>query len=551
MRSPGVQAALDLLRAVGRGLRPRKLRYFVLVFLPLALVIGLGAWYLRQTDDDLAMVRLQAAQELAVGLGVNALTRHLDTVNRDLRYVASQEALRVLLSEGSPIALGYLTRDFIAFSDAARFYDQIRWIDETGLERVRVDRVAGKAVVIPAERLQNKGTRYFFTDTMALNPGQVFVSPLDLNIEGDAIERPYKPMLRFATPVVDAAGKRRGIVILNYLGRTMLDEFAGAVGRLSDDIQLLNGDGYWLMSRDPADEWGFMFKQPLTLGNRYPEVWAQLRTADQGQLHISSGLWTWRTLYPLKSGEVSSTGAAEAAGPSQGRMHQDNYLWKAVSRVHPRQLTALGAETATRYGIIAAILIGILAVVSWLLATSLAERAKARELLERFATTDGLTGLDNHRFFMDQLKQQWYLFQRHTELPAGILMIDLDHFKGINDGHGHAVGDMVLQHVSRILCASLRQTDTAGRIGGEEFCVLLRGSDLDGVRVFAERFRRQLESEPVIVGHLQITVTASCGGSTFLSTDTIPAAAMQRADAALYRAKATGRNRVELAEVSV
>ena len=108
-----------------------------------------------------------------------------------------------------------------------------------------------------------------------------------------------------------------------------------------------------------------------------------------------------------------------------------------------------------------------------------------------------------------------------------------------------------MQHFSRILSASLRQTDTAGRIGGEEFCVLLRGSDLEGVRVFAERLRHQLETEPVVVGDVQLTVTVSGGGSTFWSTDIGPAAAMQRADAALYRAKAAGRNRVELAEVSV
>ncbi len=412
-----------------------------------------------------------------------------------------------------------------------------------------MDRVAGAAVAIHAERLQNKGTRYFFTDTLALNPGQVFVSPLDLNIEGNAIDVPYKPMLRFATPVVGAAGKRRGIVILNYLGRTMLDEFASAAGSLSDDVTLLNGDGYWLKGSDRADEWGFMFKQPLTLGNRHPEVWARMRTADQGQLRTSSGLWTWRTLYPLQLGEVSSTGRAEAAGPSQERVHQDSYLWKAVSRVHPEQLAAQGAETATRYGLIAATLIGLSAVIGWLLAASLAERAKARELLERLATTDGLTGIGNHRFFMDQLKQQWSLFKRHPLLPVGILMLDLDHFKAINDGHGHAVGDMVLQHFGRILRRALRQTDTAGRIGGEEFCVLLRGTDLDGVRVFADRLRRQLETEPAMLGGLRLTVTVSGGASTFLTTDTIPAAAMQRADAALYRAKAAGRNRVEMAEL--
>ncbi len=524
----------------------QKLRYFLLVFLPTSLIIGLGAWSLRQAEDDLAMVRLQSTQELAVGLGANALARHLDSVNRDLRYIANQEALRLLLNAQSPDALEYLTRDLIAFSDAARFYDQIRWIDETGLERVRVDRVGGAAVAVPAERLQNKATRYFFTDTMALNPGQVFVSPLDLNIEGDAIEVPYKPMLRFATPVSDASGRKRGIVILNYLGRAMIEEFASATGSLSDDISLVNGEGYWLKAADSADEWGFMFDRPLTFGSRYPEVWARMRTTDSGQLRTSTGLWTWRTLHPLALGEVSSTGAAAAAGPSQGRVDRDGYAWKAISRVHPAQLAALGAATATRYGMIAGSLMGLLAVVSWLLASTLDDRARARELLQCLATTDGLTGVANRRYFMEQMQQYWSGFQRHPRLPVGIVMMDLDHFKAINDSHGHSAGDMVLQHFGRILRASLRDTDTAGRIGGEEFCVLLRGSDLEGVRAYAERVRHRLETEPVSLGTTQLAMTVSCGGTIFLGSDTIPAAAMQRADAALYRAKAGGRNRVEL-----
>lgn len=524
----------------------RKLRYFAFVFLPAGLLIALGAWYLKHTDDDLAMVRLQSAQELAVGLAANALTRHLDTVNRDLRYIATTEALRRSLQEPSPAALEHLTRDAIAFSDAARFYDQIRWIDEQGQERVRVDRVAGAALAIPQERLQNKGTRYFFTDTMALNLGQVFVSPLDLNIEGNAIEVPYKPMLRFATPVADPSGTRRGIVILNYLGQAMLDEFAGAASGLTNDLSLLNGDGYWLKSPDPADEWGFMRKRPLTFGSRYPAVWSRVGALERGQWLTASGLWTWRSVYPLKSGEVSSAGTEAAAGPSAGRVSQDSYVWKVVARVRPEQLAALAGETAGRYGVIGASLLGLLAVVSWLLALTLDDRARARELLERLATTDGLTGLANRRFFMDQLQRYWSDYERRPEVPVGVLMMDLDHFKAVNDGHGHAVGDMVLQHFANILHASLRQTDTAGRLGGEEFCVLLRGTDLDGVRRYAERIRRQLEAEPLSVGAASLRITVSCGGASFMADDAIPTAAIQRADAALYRAKAAGRNRVEL-----
>jgi diguanylate cyclase (GGDEF)-like protein len=227
-------------------------------------------------------------------------------------------------------------------------------------------------------------------------------------------------------------------------------------------------------------------------------------------------------------------------------MNQDGYRWKAVSRVHPEQLAALGVATARRYSIIAGGLMGLLAVVSWLLALSLDDRARARELLERMATTDGLTGVANRRYFMERLSQYWSGFQRHPPLPVGVVMMDLDHFKRINDTHGHAAGDMVLQQFGRLLRASLRDTDTAGRIGGEEFCVLLRGSDPEGVRAYAERIRRQLEADPMTLGGARLATTVTCGGSIFLSSDAIPAAAMQRADAALYRAKAAGRNRVEL-----
>jgi diguanylate cyclase (GGDEF)-like protein len=525
-----------------------KLRYFTFVFAPIAVVILLGAWSLKQADDALAMVRLESSVDLAVGLGANALTRHLDTVQRDLRYLSAQDALKRLIQHGSSEALAQFTHDALAFSDAARIYDQIRWIDEQGQERVRIDRVDGAAVAIPQAQLQNKKDRYFFTDTMALDPGEVFVSPLDLNIEQGTLQIPYKPMLRFATPVADASGNRRGILILNYLGKIMLDEFAAASIGLSDDIMLLNAEGYWLKGKNPDDEWGFMLNRPITFAGRYPDVWLRIRRSEQGQWQAPSGLWTWRSVYPLQSGTVSSTGTAAAAGPSEARVTSQGYVWKVVSHVSNDQLAALGARTTSRYAWIGATLLALLAVLSWLLAIALDEQSRARRLLERLATTDGLTGLANRRFFIDQVKQYWGSYQRRPDVPVGVLMMDLDHFKSVNDTHGHAAGDMVLQQFGRILRKSLRQTDIAGRIGGEEFCVLLRGSEVEGARIYAERVRRELEAEQIMIGEARLAVTVSIGASAFMPDDSIPTAAMQRADAALYRAKAAGRNRVELAE---
>jgi diguanylate cyclase (GGDEF)-like protein len=121
------------------------------------------------------------------------------------------------------------------------------------------------------------------------------------------------------------------------------------------------------------------------------------------------------------------------------------------------------------------------------------------------------------RFFMEELQRYWSGYRHRSEVPVGVLMLELDHFKAVNDDHGHAAGDMVLQHVANILRITLRQDDVAGRIGREEFCVLLHGSNLEGVRAFAERVRHQLETAPVVSGNLQLTITLSGGGSGFMT----------------------------------
>ena len=140
------------------------------------------------------------------------------------------------------------------------------------MERVRVDYVQNQPFVVPGERLQNKAQRYYFTGTMQLAPGEIFVSPLDLNVEQDRVETPIKPTLRLAMPVQDAAGQARGIVIANYFGRYLLDRFSEVTeaGDSVDRVNLLNRDGYWLKAPQSADEWGFMFGRKEHFGTRFP-----------------------------------------------------------------------------------------------------------------------------------------------------------------------------------------------------------------------------------------------------------------------------------------
>ncbi|MFA5082348.1 MAG: diguanylate cyclase [Hydrogenophilaceae bacterium] len=175
------------------------------------------------------------------------------------------------------------------------------------------------------------------------------------------------------------------------------------------------------------------------------------------------------------------------------------------------------------------------------------ERKRLEAELQALATTDPLTGLPNRRHFLARLEQEKARLQRHDEPPATLLMLDLDHFKRVNDNHGHAAGDAVLRRFAELLGKRLRKTDLAGRLGGEEFAILLFATDPAGAREFAEGLREQVATDAIVFGGTRLGVTVSIGMAQLLPGDASADAALARADAALYRAKANGRNRVESA----
>ena len=347
----------------------RVITLFLRTFVPLCALVLAAFYFYVQAEIDRELTRIESTETLSVGLGAGTLTGRIESIGRDLIFLASHSAMRAAINDPHPRNLGHLAEDFSNFSAGKRIYDQVRWLDETGMEIVRVDLVNGMPKIIPADKLQNKGQRYFFTDAFKLRPGEIFISPLDLNIEQNKIEIPHKPMVRVATPVVDDNGRKRGIVILNYFGREMLDAFATATRGIGDHIRVVNGKGYWLKSPQPEEEWGFMFKRPeLSLPSRSPEAWKQIRDADNGQIRLRDGLWTWQTVYPLLAGQHSSTGAAEAFASSRGQIEAEQYVWKSVAWLSEDVLDAASRSVRNRLLPIGLLLLSILGIGSWIVA---------------------------------------------------------------------------------------------------------------------------------------------------------------------------------------
>jgi diguanylate cyclase (GGDEF)-like protein len=163
--------------------------------------------------------------------------------------------------------------------------------------------------------------------------------------------------------------------------------------------------------------------------------------------------------------------------------------------------------------------------------------------LRKLAAIDSLTGAMTGRAFALEGNKEVGRARRHKR-DLGCIMFDLDHFKRVNDTYGHAAGDHVLRAVATMCVTELRGVDVFGRVGGEEFAILLPETSLDGVVTTAERLRERFAREPVSFGGQDIPVTGSFGVTVWSTIDGEIAPAMKRADAALYEAKAGGRNRV-------
>lgn len=195
------------------------------------------------------------------------------------------------------------------------------------------------------------------------------------------------------------------------------------------------------------------------------------------------------------------------------------------------------AAIAMDYGNVPAVLVAL---------NDISQRKEMEAELLRQASTDSLTGVSNRRYFLAQGEQELRRSRRFAR-ALSVMMIDVDHFKAINDRHGHPAGDAVLQGVVKRGLESLRQSDFLGRFGGEEFAVILPETDLTAATEVAERLRQHIAERPMIAERASIPCTVSVGVAQLVARDGSIDDLLNRADEALYSAKNNGRNRVETA----
>ncbi|MBZ0139477.1 MAG: diguanylate cyclase, partial [Pseudorhodoplanes sp.] len=184
-----------------------------------------------------------------------------------------------------------------------------------------------------------------------------------------------------------------------------------------------------------------------------------------------------------------------------------------------------------------------------ILYTDETETMQQVDKLEELASQDSMTGLHNRRRFLELAESEWSRHRRHQR-PLSLLMLDIDHFKLVNDNFGHDVGDRLISQLGAICSGQKRQSDIAARFGGEEFVLLLPETSLSDAAIFADRLRTAIANQPLAIGECYLDMTVSIGVAEATPEMADLSVLIKRADTALYAAKRGGRNRVcTIAEV--
>ncbi len=778
----------------------------IVLFIPITLVFSGLLWHVRLVDREHRIKAITQAECNRLEMVAGSFGHALGETVGDIRFLTSLNQTLEMLERPSPNARDRLEYLFATLSAQTGLYDQIRLLDARGREIVRVNFNNGSPAPVLVSELQDKSGRYYFKETIALKSGEIYISPLDLNVEQGEVERPLKPMLRLGMPVYTRDGRCLGALVLNVLAKVILDSMESRLQGNHGALMLMNEEGYWLKGIQEDDAWGFMLEERKknNFARRFPDVWEKALWREHTQQVTRDGVFCTRQISPRAVMPLVHDDVEVRQNPSWDR------LWIMASQLSMKQLQA-SMPSAWRLALIEVLCLLLTATGSFLLALlherlrkvhtdlqgqyaelestkeklrqresfyralfennlamlclvdpdngvvrqvnqalaafygvarekchgmrledvdtqpredlfrvltravqvnctraffthkakggmhreldcflgpvehegerllfcimhditeqRMAERAlkerdellriisdsaqdaiimvdqdgstmfwnpaaermfgftydevkgqvlhdilvpygereaahagfqefkrtgkgtvvnnlaelnalrkggdsfpvelsvtpvslqgtfgavafirditdrkKMQAELRRMATTDSLTGVDNRWQFMQHAERELARIKRHGGAMA-LLMLDVDHFKLVNDSYGHQAGDVVLQRVARICVHSLRAEDHCGRIGGEEFALILSQTTETGAMVAAERIRRSVLEDRVEYEDDIISVTVSIGVTMADSGSESVGDLLKAADNAMYAAKAKGRNCVVL-----
>lgn len=480
-------------------------KYFVIIFTILLIIAFNVLFYLEEKLTNTKRDELQNQENKIVGIESNLIGKEISGIISDLNFL--HHSYETKISSRADTAL--IAEEWKTFSNYQKIYDQIRFIDKNGDEKIRINYSNEGATIVDKSKLQNKKDRYYFYETVKLEKGQIYISKLDLNIENGVVEIPYKPMMRFSSPVYDKDGQFIGIIVLNYIAKNLIEEFR-KIGEYNEGkMYLLNSNGYWISSYNSEDEWGFMFeeKENVRFNLRFPDEWERI-IKNESSIITENGLFT------------SSDVVLKAKCSSDNDVVLGEGDWKIVSYLSSKEpggyvISINTFDKAKRVLSQNLIYFGLIFIISLLLSLIISMLKQTYIKTKFFSEYDAMTGVLNRRTGMAILEDA--LSQNNRRKTRFCLcMVDINDLKKVNDTIGHEAGDELILTVTQVIKKMIRDTDNIFRFGGDEFIILFNNSDYENAEGIwsrvVERFeqinREENRSYLVSVSHGIVDIAA-------------------------------------------
>lgn len=386
-----------------------------------------------------------------------------------------------------------VAQDWLLVAKDFQLFDQIRYLDKNGDEVIRINFNDQGAEIESQQNLQNKKDRYYFTETLKLPDGNIYISPLDLNIEKGEIELPYKPMIRLAMPVYGSDGQLDGMLILNYLAKYMIKDIEKVRQTDEDKLYLVNQDGYWLSSINQEEEWGFMFedRKLSRFDLQFPDEWLRIKGGETSFLS-RNGLFTVAT--PLLAEELSSRPHSFLTS----QLHLAEGKWLIVSiatsdgtkRVLFQPKLFDFFQTNFLFFLLFYLALAILSLASALLVTY---RQVMAQTLKYFSERDPLTNVFNRKAGLEKLRN-YISVENRRKTNIAICYTDINGLKQVNDTLGHKSGDDLIGSYVAVLQEVIREGDYIVRLGGDEFIIVLNNADAHIAELIWTRIKAKMEN---------------------------------------------------------
>ena len=265
------------------------------VFWPIGLTFTIISIVIYFTETNKFSERLFIKEKNIVQLQHSDFCNILSEHAKDAIFLAELIQIKKRKLQGSYF-FDTLTDTFVQMMRINHVYDQIRWIDKSGMELIRIDDSETGPKRVPPDELQDKSERYYFKNGMA-SP-RIYISKFDLNVEHEKIQLPIKPMIRITALVNTETGSNDGLVVLNIKGRQIINKLKEIGIQMTGSLLLLNSDGYFLISPSPENEWAFMYPNRINrkFSNSNPHLWPEIKDKDNGQFLTPDGLVTFTTV---------------------------------------------------------------------------------------------------------------------------------------------------------------------------------------------------------------------------------------------------------------